>query len=536
MRDVVIVGGGHNGLIAAALLASAGLKPLVLERRAWIGGCAITSEIAPGFRCPTLAHRASIDPALVRALGLERQGLQIVRPEALVCAPTAGSGTLTLWADTTRATREIAAFSGRDAERYPQFLASVTAISGVLRRLTAKPPPSGDGLTTADLFELLATGRKFRALRKADAYRLLRWLPMAVADLAHEWFESEPLGATVAAGGVLGSFVGPRSPGSAGVLLWLAAGEGHPIAPGWTARGGIGAVSESLASAARQAGAEIRVGVEVQQIVVHDGAATSVVLSTGEQIAARCIASNADPRRTMLGLVAPVHLSPEYVRAVQNIRMRGTLAAVNYAVSSLPEFSDLAEWDPARRAAAISGCVRLCQDVDAIERAFDAAKYGGYADEPWIELTIPSLVDPDLAPRGRHVVSAHVLFVPYRLRGTTWDVERERLGDAVTRTIARYAPGFERSVEARQVITPLDLERDHGLTGGQIFHGELALDQLFLARPLLGWARYHTPIRNLFLCGTGTHPGTGLDGRAGALAAREISKALSSGRIRRGRR
>jgi phytoene dehydrogenase-like protein len=527
MRDVIIIGGGHNGLIAAALLANAGLRPLVLERSEWIGGCAITSEIAPGFRCPTLAHRAAIDPALVRALGLERHGLQIIRPEALVCAPTAEGRALTLWTDPSRTAREIAAFSERDADRYPQFLASVSAISAVLRQLTTKSLPSGDRLTAGDLFGLLRTGRTFRALRKTDAYRMLRWLPMAVADLAHEWFDSEPLCATVAAGGVLGSCVGPRSPGSAAILLWLAAGEGHPIAPGWTARGGIGAVSQALAGAARQAGAEIRVGAEVQQIAVHDGAATGVVLSTGEQIDARCIASNADPRRTMLGLVDPLHLSPEYIRAIEGIRMRGTLATVSYAVSSPPEFSDLAGLDPAQRVAAISGCVRLCRDMDTLERAFDVSKYGGYADEPWIELTIPSLVDPDLAPLGRHVVSAHVLFAPYRLRGTTWNVERERLGDVVTRTIARYAPGFERTVSARQVTTPLDLERYHGLTGGQVFHGELALDQLFLARPVLGWAGYRTPIRSLFLCGTGTHPGTGLDGRAGALAAQEIRRAFA---------
>ncbi len=527
MRDVIIIGGGHNGLIAAALLAKSGLKPLVLERSPWVGGCAITAEIAPGFRCSTLAHRAAIDPAIVRALDLERHGLQILKQDALVCAPTARGRALTLWADATEAMREIAAFSERDAERYPQFLASVAAVSAVLRRLMAKPAPSPAGLTATDLFELLLAGRAFRALRRADAYRLLRWLPMPVADLAREWFESELLCATVAAGGVLGSFVGPRSPGSAAVLLWLAAGGGHPVAPGWAARGGMGAVSAALASAARHAGAEIRVDAQVQQVVVHEGAATGVVLSTGEQIHARCVASNADPRRTMLGLVDPVHLPPEYLQAMRNVRMRGTMATVSYAVAALPALSDLVAWDPARRSAALSGCVRLCENMDAIERAFDAAKYGAYADEPWIQFTIPSLLDPDLAPAGQHVVSAHVLFAPYRLRGSSWDVERDRLGDAVTRTIAKYAPGFERSVLARSVVTPLDLERDHGLTGGQIFHGELALDQLFLARPLLGWGRYRTPVRNLFLCGVGTHPGTGLDGRAGALAAREIGKAIT---------
>jgi phytoene dehydrogenase-like protein len=526
VRDAVIVGGGHNGLIAAAVLAKAGLKPLVLERRPWIGGCAITAEIAPGFRCPTLAHRAAIDPAIVRALGLEHHGLQIIRPDALACAPTGEGRALTLWADTTEAARDIAAFSGRDAERYPAFLASIAAVSAVLRRLT-KPAPLSGGLTAADVLELLIAGRSFRALRKADAYRLLRWLPMPVADLTGEWFESEPLRATIAAGGLLASFVGPRSPGSAAVLLWLAAGEGHPVASGWTAAGGVGAISEALASAARRSGAEIRVGAGVQQIVIQDGAAAGVVLSTGEQITARCVVSNADPRRTMLGLVDPVHLPPEYRQAVHDIRMRGTLATVSYAVSSLPAFSDFAAWEPARRARALSGCIRLCQDTDAIERAFDAAKYGRYAEDPWIQLTIPSLADPSLAPAGCHVVSAHVLFAPYHLRDTSWDLERERLGDIVTRAIAKYAPGFEQQIVARSVVTPFDLERDHGLTGGQVFHGELALDQLLMARPVFGWARHRTPIPNLFLCGTGTHPGAGFDGRSGALAAREILRSRS---------
>jgi len=309
-------------------------------------------------------------------------------------------------------------------------------------------------------------------------------------------------------------------------LLWLAAGEGHPIAPGWTARGGLGAVTESLASAARQSGAEIRVGAEVRQIVVQDGAATGVVLATGEHIATRRIVSNADPRRTLLGLVDPVHLPPEFLRGVHNIRMRGTLAKINYAVSSLPRFGGVGGSDDDGREAALSGWLRLCPGMDALERAFDAAKYGGYADDPWLELAIPSILDPGLAPAGRHVVSAYVQFAPYSLRGTTWDLEREHLADVATRTIARYAPGFGQLVVARQTITPMDLEGTYGLTGGQIFHGELALDQLLSARPLFGWARYETPIRHLFLCGAGSHPGSGLDGRAGVLAARQIIKAV----------
>lgn len=525
MRDAVIIGGGHNGLVAAALLARAGLKPLVLERTDRIGGCAITSEVAPGFRCPTLSHRAAIDPAIIRALDLERHGLQPIRPEALVWTPAADGRALTLWAETARAVREIAAFSPADAARYPKFLASVAAISRVLRAVMAMLPPSIDDLSPIDIIELLKTSRRFRALGRADAYRLLRWMPMAVADFAHEWFESEPLSATVAADGLLGSFLGPRSPGGAAILLLLAAREGHPIAPGWMVRGGTGALSAALAGAAQQAGAEIRTAADVDKIIVTDGVATGIVLTSGEEISARHVISGADPRRTLLGLVGPAHLAPEFVRRVQNIRMRGTLAKINYAVSSLPGFTALGAMDPKRQAAALSGCVRLAPDMDAIERAFDAAKYGGYSDEVWIELAIPSIADRVLAPAGQHVVSAYVQFAPYDLRGTTWDGERERLGDVATRTIAKHAPGFERSVVAREVITPLDLDRRYGLTGGHIFHGELALDRLLFARPLLGWARYRTPIRNLYLCGSGTHPGTGLDGRCGALAAKEIVKA-----------
>ena len=525
-HDVIVVGGGVNGLVAAALVAKAGRRTLVVERTDRVGGCARTSEIAPGFRCTTLAHAAALSPAIVRALALERHGLTISRPAADVYAPTKDGAALVLWRDAARAAVEIRAFSARDSDRYARFLRSFGKIAGVLGALVDAAPPSIDDPSGGDLIELLKTGRRFRALGKADAYRLVRWMPMAVADLVAEWFESEPLGAAVAAGGVLGSFLGPRSAGSAALLLLLGAGEGHPLATGWFAQGGEGAIADALAAAARAAGVEIRTDAEVARIDVGGDAVGGVTLASGEQLSARIVVSNADPKRTLLGLVDPMHLAPEFIRRVQNIRAHGTLAKVNYAVSSLPPFLGLSRVDAAQRVFALSGRVRLAADVDSIERAFDAAKYGALAEEPLIELRIPSVVDPSLAPPAQHVVSAYVQYAPYHLRGATWDAERDRLGAVATRTIERYAPGFAASVVAREVITPLDLERVYGLTGGHIFHGELALDQLFVTRPLLGWARYATPIKNLYLCGCGTHPGTGLDGRSGALAAREILRAV----------
>ena len=512
-NDVVVIGAGHNGLVAAAFLAKAGLKTLVLERTDRVGGGVRMSEIAPGFRCPTLAHTAAVDPAIVHAFALERHGLEILEPEAYACAPTLDGRALTLWRDRTRTVREIGAFSSRDGARYVPFLESVRRISAVLAAALESLPPSFEAPTAGDLVAGLRLGRAFRALGKADGHRLMRWIPMPVGDLVAEWFESEPLRAAVAAGGVVGSFLGPRSAGSSLVLLLLGAIHAHPIANGWFSRGGVGAVSDALAEAARQAGVVIRTDAAVERIEVTADAATAVTLASGESIAARAIVSSVDPKRTLLKMIDPIHLAPEFVRRVQNIRARGTLAKVNYAVSALPDLAN-------RAPAALSGRIRLAPNVDAIERAFDVAKYGGFSNEPWIELTIPSVTDPSLAPNGAHVVSAYVQYAPYALRGTTWDDERERLGEVATRTIGRYAPGFESTIVARQVITPVDLERTYGFTGGHIFHGELALDQLFIGRPVLGWTRYATPIQNLYLCGAGTH--AGLNGRSGMLVAKEI--------------
>src|SRR5262249_55735807 len=393
VTDVVVIGGGVNGLVTATPLARAGLKTTVVEQSDRVGGCARTSEIAPRFKCPTLAHSAAIDPALVRTLGLERHGLRIVRPAADACAPTKDGRALVLWRDVAKASEEVRAFSAKDAARYPGFLRSVSNISGVLRAVLESAPPSIDDPSAGDVLELLQTGRRFRALGKADAYRLLRWMPMAVADLAGEWFESEALRATVAAGGILGSFLGPWSAGSAALLLLLAAREGQPIASGWFAVGGPGAIADALRAVARDAGVEIKTGAVAARIDAVDGAVSGVTLSTGDEIGARLVVSSVDPKRTLLGLLDPMHLAPEVVRRGQNIRAHGTLAKINFAVSALPRFAGVSRLDASDQTAALSGRIRLAVNIDGIERAFDAAKYGGFADEPWIELAIPSIAD-----------------------------------------------------------------------------------------------------------------------------------------------
>ena len=524
--DVVIVGGGVNGLVAAAYVSRAGLTTLVLERRDQIGGCAVTGEIAPGFRGPLLAHRGALDATIVSELDLAKHGLQFLSSPARACGLSSDGRSLVIWSDPARTSRELGAFSPADAARYPAFVSSVGAVARVLGDVFSSPPPEIDDPSLADVLGLLRTSRKFRALDKQDAYRLLRWMPMAVADFAAEWFESEPLRAMVAADGLLGSFLGPRSAGSAALLLALASRDGHATASGSTAKGGTGAITDAVAAAARAAGAEVRTDANVVRLLVENGIAHGVVLDTGEEIRARVVLSGLDPRRTLTGLVDPSELEPTFRQHADHIRTRGVLTKINYAVSRTPDFTALRARPDDERRAALAGAVRLSAHTNDLERAFDAAKYGGVAETPAIELTVPSLLDDSLAPAGQHVVSVYAQFTPYALRDSMWDRERDRLADRVTRLIDTHAPGFAGAIVARQVMTPVDLEERWGLTGGHIFHGEIALDQLFVARPLLGWARYRTPIANLYLCGSGTHPGIGIDGRSGRLAAREILKDL----------
>jgi len=521
-RDVIIIGGGHNGLVTAFYLAKAGYKPLVLERRAQPGGAAVTEEFHPGFRCSTLAHSAGpLRPDVVRDMRLDKHGLQWVTQETAVVSLSPDGRALTLYNDENKSAADIARFSQKDAAKYSEFRESLSKVSKVIGDALALTPPNIDHPSKSDLWEMLQTGRSIRKLGKKDMYRLLRWGPMAVADLVAEYFETELLRATIAARGIFGTFLGPWSAGSSLVLLMRAAADAHPAGGSHFALGGTGAITQAMAAAATQAGAEIRSSAEVIEISVGNGVAAGVILATGEEISAKAIVSNADPKRTLLKLVDPVHLSPDFVMKLQHYRMPGTVAKVNLALSGLPNFTALNSGN-----GALNGRIQIGPEIDYLERAFDESKYGNFSRQPYLEVAIPSLSDPSLAPAGKHVMSIYMQYAPYKLKNSDWESQRVALGDTVVKTLSRYAPNLPELILTHQIITPHDLEETYGLTGGHIFHGELALDQFFTMRPLLDWARYATPIQNLYMCGSGTHPGAGLTGGSGANAAREILKAL----------
>src|SRR5256886_9682543 len=466
-RDVVIIGGGHNGLVTAFYLAKAGFKPLVLERRSQPGGAAITDEFHPGFRCSTLAHAAGpIRPDIIRDMQLQRHGLKLITPDVGVAALSPDGRALILHNDARKSAEEISKFSAKDASRYPQFQQSLAKMGKVIGEVLAMPPPNIDDPSKGDLWGMLQTGRAVRKLGKKDMYRLLRWGPMAVADLAAEYFETELLRAVVAARGIFGTFLGPWSAGSALVLLIRAAGDAQPAGSAYLAAGGMGALTQAMASAAKAAGAEIRTGADVIEIRVKDGAATGVLLSTGEEMSARAVISNADPKRTLLQLTDPLHLSPDFVQKLQHYRGNGTVAKVNLALSGLPEFTALQNGD----GAALKGRIHIGNEIDYLERAFDESKYGNFSRRPYLEATIPSLTDPTLAPEGKHVMSIYMQYAPYKLKGD-WEQQRKALGQTVVKTLAQYAPNLPELILTHQIITPLDFEEKYGLTGGQIFHG-----------------------------------------------------------------
>lgn len=521
MRDAIIIGAGHNALVTAFYLAKAGLKPLLLESRATVGGCVADEELAPGFKAPLANAIGPLRASVVNDMGLARR-VRFIQPDPRLVTLSPDGHALAFSTDIGRTVEAIRPFSQKDAAAYPEFCATLQRLGGFLSHLLEMTPPDIDGPAAGEMWDLLKVGKRFRSLGKRDGFRLLRWGPMAAADLVAEPFDNDLLQAAIAARGVYGTAQGPWSAGSGAVLLLNAAIDPAPGGRSMTVKGGLTALAEAMADAARGAGAEIRTGARVVRVLVREGRAGGVVLDNGEEIETPVVVSSADPRRTFLQLVDPIELDPGFITRARNYRSRGTVTKVHLALNTLPSFAGVA--NPAD----LHGRIQIGPDVDYLERAFDPSKYGEIPSQPYLDLTIPTLSDPELAPANRHVLSAHVQFVPYQLRNGTWDENRDRLASIVIDTIERYSPGLRRFVEATQVLTPGDLEAQYGLTGGHIHHGEPALDQLFTMRPFLGWAKYTTPIRNLFLCGSGTHPGGGITGGSGQNAAREIVKALKN--------
>jgi phytoene dehydrogenase-like protein len=525
-QRVVLVGGGHNALIAAFYLAKGGFKPLVLERREMVGGGAITEEFYPGFRASILAHTVGpLRPDVQRDMQLDRFSRELLSPDPRVFAPTPDGKALFFYNDSAKTAADIAHFSSeKDAAKYVEFAESLESFSEVLTQLTSMTPPAIDRPSPEDFWNLFKTGRGVRRLGKAGIFNLFRWAPMAVADFVAEFFETELLRAAIAARGIFGNALGPWSAGSTAVLLLRAAADPHPVGSAAFPRGGLGSLSCVLAESAKKAGAQIRTEAEVAQIRIKDGAVTGVVLKDGEEMAVEAVVSGVDPKRTFFQLIDSSQLDPVFANRMKNFRAKGNVAKVNLALGGLPAFSALETSENALRA--LSGRIHIGPDIDYLERAFDDSKYGELSRAPYLDVTIPTILDPALAPDGKHVLSAYVQFAPYKLREGNWVSHRRDLGLSVIRTLGAYAPDLSSLVEGMQVITPEDLETCYGFTGGHIFHGELALDQLFTMRPVLDWARYKTPVRGLFLCGSGTHPGNGLTGASGANAAREIIREL----------
>jgi phytoene dehydrogenase-like protein len=522
MPPVVIVGAGHNGLTAAFYLARAGVPTLVLERRGTVGGTMVNEEFVAGYRGPALTHAiAPLRASIVRDMRLGARGVEFIEPDPRLVALSADEHALVLSSDPARTADSIRTFSARDADAYPEFGRTLARLGAFLGEILEMTPPDLDGPGIGEVWELLKTGRRFRALGRADSFRLLRWMPMAVADLVAEWFTTDVLQAAVAAPGVFATAQGPWSAGTGAVLLLAAATDPSPGGSSVMVRGGPGVLTHAMADAARQAGAEIRTHAGVARVVVRDGRAAAVVLEDGAEIAASAVVSSADPRQTFLKLVDPIDLDPGFLTRIRNYRSRGTVAKINVALSALPSFRGI------NGAAELRGRLHIGPSIDYLERAFDASKYGEISSEPYLDVTFPTLHDPGLAPAGAHVMSVHAQFAPFRLAADrSWADAASELTTSVFRTLDRHAPGIERLVVDRQALTPADLETTFGLTGGHLLHGEPSLDQLFTMRPTLGWARYATPIAGLYLCGSGTHPGAGVVGGSGQNAAREIAKAM----------
>jgi len=518
--DAIVIGGGHNGLVTAAYLARAGRKTLVLEKRDLLGGAAVTEEVFPGFKYSVFSYVVSLlRPEIIRDLELPKHGLQILPLESTV-TPMENGDYLGSWADPDESRRELMRHSPRDVEALAQFGRLMHHMAMAVRPILGMVPPDPTSLAPSDLAGMLKLGGHFRSLGAERFHALYKLMTMSSADYLDEWFEFDTLKATKSASGIIGTFLGPRSPGTAYVLLHHYMGEIDGAFRAWGfQKGGTGGISEAIGNAARALGAEIRTGAAVEQVLVKDGRVTGVALASGEEIAAPIVASGLDPRQTFMRLVDPKQLPTDLVEGVARFKFRGSSGKVNLALSGLPDLTCLPGVGPHLR-----GAISMSPSVDYLERAYDDAKYGNFSQHPYMDIVIPSMIDPDMAPPGKHVMSIFVQYAPYNLTGGWTDAKREAFGDAVVDTLAQRAPNLKSLILHRQVMTPADVERITGLSEGNIFGGELALNQLFFLRPVPEWAKYRTPIRGYWQCGAGTHPGGGIMGATGRLAALEILK------------
>ena len=516
--DVVVIGGGHNGLTAATYLARAGRKVLVLERRHVLGGAAVTEEVFKGFHFSVCSYVVSLlRPEIIRELDLPSHGLEILPLDGTFTPMPNGDH---LWRvnDHAKTRREIARHSRLDAEAYDEYGRAMVEMGRFVKPILGMLPPDPASLDPRGLKQLLFLLQRFRRLPRLDQYNQVQLMTMSAVDFLDQWFETDVLKATMSASGIIGTFLGVRSPGTAYVLLHHYMGEIDGAFRSWgLARGGTGAISNAIASAARAAGVDIRSQADVGKVLVRGNQVRGVVLKNGDEIPARIVASSLDPRLTFLRLLEPGLLPVDFVEDVGRFKFRGSSAKVNLALDALPDFTCLPG-----PGAHLRGAISISPSVDYMERAYDDAKYGRFSQKPYIDIVIPSLTDPSVAPPGKHVMSCFVQYAPYHLKDGTWDEQRDALGDAVVETLAEYAPNLPGRILHRQVLTPLDLEREWGLSEGNIFQGELTLEQLFFLRPVPGWAQYTTPIRGLYMCGSATHPGGGIMGAPGRNAAKKI--------------
>jgi phytoene dehydrogenase-like protein len=520
--DAVVIGGGHNGLISAAYLARAGMRTLVLEQRHVLGGAAVTEELFPGFRFSVFSYVVSLlRPEIIRELDLPRHGLDILPLD----------GTFTplhddyLWRvnDHGRTIRELRRWSASDAEAYEEYGQLMVDMARFIKPILSIVPPDMASLDPRPFLPVASLARRFQALSERQQAVFVQLMTMSSSDFLDQWFETDPLKATMAASGIIGTYLGVKSPGTAYVLLHHYMGEIDGAFRAWgIPKGGTGGISNAIGDAARAMGAEIRMEARVERIDVRHGRAAGVVLEGGEEIAAGAVISSLDARLTFLGLLEQGVLEPDFEEEIRRFKFRGSSGKVNLAVDRLPEFTCLP-----REGEHLRGAISFSPSVDDMERAYDDAKYGRFSRKPYIDMIIPTLVDPSMAPPGKHVISCFVQYAPYHLTPElgSWDDQREAFGDAVVDRIAEFAPGFRDSILFRNVQTPLDIERTTGLTEGNIFQGELSLEQLFFNRPVPGYARFRTPVRDLWLGGSSTHPGGGIMGANGRLAAMDVLRA-----------